>query len=970
MKLRFKTNLTNKFIGYLILLTVIPLLVFGLVSLRVSTQTLAEEYRVFTIELVKDQRKYLDLQLEQIENLVANISGVEEITNALLEDENSDAYTNLATKAHVGYILSGYLNLQGLVSIEIFTVGGSHYHIGDTLNVENIRDDVKDRIYAETLASNQNVLWTGIEDNVNINSEYKKVITASKVLSRIDRNTLQQVPTGLLLVNYSVIDLYDHFSQINLGEGAYLMVIDAKGRIIYHPNEAALGGKVNQAFLDKLTSETGTVTIDVEAEEMYVTYARSSKSDWYVVSLVPTNTFVSKNKAIRTTTFLLLVISFCLVGFSAILVSKNIVNPIRAITDHFRKFQKGTLDYDTRLKPSWNDEIGELVLWFNAFVESLVARQESEKRLSDSEERYALAVSGANDGLWDWDLKRNEIYLSPRWKQILGYEEDEIGEDPDEWFGRIHPDCRVHVKAELDAHLQGSTTHFESEHRLCHKDNSYRWVLARGLVLFDEENIPYRMAGSHTEITNRKQAEEKLRHDAFYDALTGLANRTLFSDRLRSAILRNQRKPLEQFAILFLDLDHFKLVNDSLGHNIGDILLQEVAKRLQKGMRGPDTVARLGGDEFGILLEDISDIREATLAADRVQGLLSERFDLGGSEITTSASIGIIMNTAKYNGVDEYLRDADTAMYRAKAKGKARYEIFDQTMRDQILLRLRLETDLRRAIENQEIELHYQPIINLGNREILGFEGLLRWAHPEKGDIPPDIFIPIAEETGLVFRLGHWVVQEAARQLSQWQSEFASLSTLQMSVNISGKQLVYPHLVDQIRKVIEKNSLEPGHFNIEVTESSILKDTGTVVAVLNQIKELGMKIQMDDFGTGYSSLSYLHKFPFDVIKIDRSFVNGMIEDVSKISLIRTIILMAKELNKEIVAEGIETLEELDVLVELGCKYGQGFYISKAVNAATATALLQECAEVKKSKGDLATDEGVVCFEGLNEQKYS
>ncbi len=947
MKLNFKTNLTNKFIGYLIFLTVIPLLAVGLVALRVSTQILTEEYRAFTIELVKDQREYLDLQLGQVESLIANISGVEEITNALLETENSDAYTDLATQAHVGYILSGYLNLQGLVSIEIFTAGGEHYHIGDTLNVENIREDLRDRIYQETLASNQNVLWTGIEDNVNINSVYKKVLTAAKVLKRTDRNTLQQVPMGLLLVNYSVTDLYEHFSQINLGKDAYLMVIDARGRIIYHPNDAALGGKVNQTFQEKLVSDVGTLTTDVDDNEMFVTYARSAKSNWYVVSLVPTKIFSEKTAPIQATIYSLLVISFCFVGAAAILVSRNIVNPIRIITDQFRSFQKGTLDYKTRLVSNWGDEIGELVLWFNAFVESLAARQESEKRLSESEERYALAVSGANDGLWDWDLKREEIYLSPRWKQILGYEEDEIGKDPDEWFGRIHPECQAEVKAKIDAHLKGITPHFESEHRLCHKDNSYRWVLARGLVLFDEKGTPYRMAGSHTEITSRKLAEEKLRHDALYDALTGLPNRTLFADRLRNAILRSQRKKSERFAILYLDLDHFKLVNDSLGHNIGDILLQEVAKRLQKGLRAPDTVARLGGDEFGIILEGLSDIREVTQTADRVQGLLSDSFDLDGSEITTSASIGIIMDTGQYQDVDEYLRDADTAMYRAKAKGKARYEIFDQTMREQILLRLRLETDLRRAIEREELELYYQPIINLESGQILGFEGLLRWTHSEKGDIPPDVFIPIAEETGLSYRLGDWVVEEAARQLSLWQSEFESLSTLQVSVNISGKQLANPHLVDQIKKTLEKFSLDPNFFSIEVTESSILQEIDAVVSILNQMKELGVKIQMDDFGTGYSSLSYLHKFPFDLIKIDRSFITGMINDASKISLIRTIILMAKELGKEIVAEGIEAFEELEVLVNLGCKHGQGFYISKPMSVSATTTFLTEYVAAKK-----------------------
>ncbi len=717
------------------------------------------------------------------------------------------------------------------------------------------------------------------------------------------------------------------------------MVIDAKGRIIYHPNMAVLGSNISQNFLDNLTPEVGTLTADVDGEEMFITYAHSNRSKWHIISFIPVRTFTAKTALIRTITLSLLVIFYCFAGIAAIFISQNIVNPIRRITEQFRNFQEGTLDYKTRFKSNWVDEAGELVVWFNAFVESLAARQESEKLLSESEERYALAVSGANDGLWDWDLGKNEIYLSPRWKQILGYEEDEVSNDPDEWFERIHPECRKETETRLASHLQGITPHFENEHRLRHKDNTYRWVLARGLALFDEEGNAYRMAGSHTEITIRKQAEEKLRHDAFYDALTGLPNRALFSDRLRRAILRHHRNKSVQFAILFLDLDQFKLVNDSLGHSIGDILLQEVAQRLKGSMRASDTVARLGGDEFGILMEDITDIRNATQTADRIQNLLLEPINLNGNEMITSASIGIMLNAPEYNAPEEYLRDADTAMYRAKAKGKARYEIFDQTMREQILLRIELETDLRRAIEQEELDLYYQPIIDLKSREILGFEGLLRWTHPEKGSISPGEFIPIAEETGLILPLGHWVMKEAARQLVAWQSEFPNLPNLQMSVNLSGKQLAHPNLVEQIRCVIQHNCLQPSRLNIEVTESAIINDTETAVAALNQIKALGVKIQMDDFGTGYSSLSYLHQFPFDVIKVDRSFVMGMIEDPSKISLIRTIVLMAQELQKETVAEGIETREELEILSDLGCKYGQGFYISKAVDATAATDIL-------------------------------
>ena len=562
-----KSNITLKFIGYLIIFTIVPLLALGLVSVRVATQVLTDEYRNFTAKLVRNEQEYLDLQLEQVESLIANISGVEEITNALSDTGSSDAYTNLATQARIGYILNGYLNLRGLVSIEIFTVGGNHYHVGDTLNIDNIQDDIKDKIYTETLESNKNILWVGIEDNVNGNSVHEKVLVAAKILRHTNRETLEQEPVGLLLVNYSTDDFHEHYDQINIGEDAYFMVVDTKGRIIYHPDYDNLGAKVNQSFLDKLDSETGILTTDIGGVSTFVTYTKSARSDWYILSLVPVHIINEKTKLIRIMVFSLLMLGLTFIAFSAYLISKNLVTPIRQVTNQFKQFQEGKLDYSTRLKPSSDDEIGQLVVWFNAFVESLAAYEEAKKQLSDSEERYALALKGANDGLWDWDLLSNEIYLSQRWKQILGYKDDEIGTNPDEWLGRIHPDCRVQVQTKLDGHIQGKTAHFESEHRLRHKDNTYRWVLARGLVLFNENGIAYRMAGSHTEITIRKQTEEKLRRDAFYDILTGLPNRALFADRLDKAIQRTKRTPEAQFAVLFLDLDHFKLVNDSLGHN-------------------------------------------------------------------------------------------------------------------------------------------------------------------------------------------------------------------------------------------------------------------------------------------------------------------------------------------------------------------------------------------------------------------
>ena len=384
--------------------------------------------------------------------------------------------------------------------------------------------------------------------------------------------------------------------------------------------------------------------------------------------------------------------------------------------------------------------------------------------------------------------------------------------------------------------------------------------------------------------------------------------------------------------------------------NIGDILLQEVAQRLLKRLRSADTFARLGGDEFGILLYSIKGIRDATQIADKIQDQLAQPFYINGHTLITSASIGIMINMPEYTSPEEYLRDSDVAMYRAKTKGKARYEIFDQTMRDQVVRRMELENDLRSAIENENIFLYYQPIVQLESRKVSGFEGLLRWHHPEKGNIEPDTFIPIAEDTGLILPLENWVIAEAAKQSFKWQSEFSDLAKPLISINISGKHLVHPDLLPQIKNIIQQYNLGTHSLSIEVTEGDVISDTDTTVAVLRKIRELGVKVQIDDFGTGYSSLSYLHQFPFDIIKIDRSFVHGMLDDTSKIGLIRTIILMAMELKKDVIAEGIETQEELEILISLGCKYGQGHYFSQALNAADATVFLEKALKMRETGG--------------------
>ena len=563
-------------------------------------------------------------------------------------------------------------------------------------------------------------------------------------------------------------------------------------------------------------------------------------------------------------------------------------------------------------------------------VRDITQRHLDEKALRDSQERYALAVRGANDGLWDWNLRTGNIYYSSRWKALIGYADDELGAAPDEWLSRVHPDDIEILQAKISAHVGGASEHFESEHRLRHKDGQYRWLLCRGSALKDQNDVVYRIAGSLSDITDRKQIEERLRHDAFHDALTGLSNRALLIDRLSHALTRVNRRGDYIFAVLFLDLDRFKMINDSLGHTLGDQLLVTVARRLRECVRPDDTVARLGGDEFVVLLDGVQDVEEASTIADRIQKSLMSPISLGDHEVVTSASIGIAASSRKYEHPEQILRDADLAMYRAKTLGKSRQEIFDGDMQHHMLLRFELESDLRGALDRGELSVYYQPIISISDGSVVAFEALVRWSHPERGMVPPSIFVPIAEETGLVLPIGDWILETACRQMKEWLPNLPADRLVSVHVNLSGRQFRHPDLVENVRATLERVGLEPRRLGLEITESVVMDNAASAAERLEQLRSVGVQLQIDDFGTGYSSLSYLHRFPIDTLKIDRSFIRDMLSDRKNIEIVRSITALAHELGMRVIAEGVETADQLAQLRKLGCERAQGHFFCEAV----------------------------------------
>ncbi|NES07774.1 MAG: EAL domain-containing protein [Okeania sp. SIO2F4] len=566
-------------------------------------------------------------------------------------------------------------------------------------------------------------------------------------------------------------------------------------------------------------------------------------------------------------------------------------------------------------------------------VEQAHAELLKQQTLRESEKRFRALIENSTDIIMILNPDGKVIYSSPLAQKFLdNFDKNNLNISI---FNIIHGNDRQLVRHTLQKVVENSSEkQYIKEFKIKNEQQNWQIFEAVFTNLTSDSYIEGIVVNCHN-ITDRKIAEEKLLHDAFHDSLTQLPNRALFMDRLSNALARYQRHSQDKFAVIFIDLDRFKIVNDSLGHNAGDRLIIEVANRLKQDMRDDDSVARMGGDEFAILLEYVKSEENAEYIAQRIQKLLQLPFYINEQEVYTSASIGIVLSNKDYQSPTDILRDADTAMYRAKTLGKARQEVFNTSMYADNLAQLKLEIDLRQALQRNELELYYQPIILLETGLICGFEALIRWKHPERGMISPNEFIPIAEETGLIIPIGWWTLQQACQQTYNWQQQF-SLQSLTISVNLSGRQFSQSKLVEQVDEILCCTCLDHHSLRLEITETTIMENEQIVMGILSELKAMNIQLNIDDFGTGYSSLSRIRNFPIDTLKIDRSFVMTMDSESQNLEITKAIISLASNLEIDVIAEGVETASQLALLRDLNCKYGQGYFFSKPVDSSQAT----------------------------------
>jgi PAS domain S-box-containing protein len=588
-----------------------------------------------------------------------------------------------------------------------------------------------------------------------------------------------------------------------------------------------------------------------------------------------------------------------------------------------------------------------------ARIRTQLARRCAERALLESEERYALVIRAANDGIFDWRIDRGEGHFSPRWRALLGCE-DASQATLDTWYARVHPDDIAPLHANIAEHLDGRTEHFEFEHRVQGPNESYRWVLARGVAVRNAAGKPIRLTGSISDITEGKVA----------DALTGLPNRVLLMDRLGRLLGYTRRNPGFQVVVMFIDLDRFKMINDSLGHQAGDALLIQAAARLDGCVRSTDTVARfnavrgssipgstvgrMGGDEFVVVLGGVNQAQGAQLVADRLHAAFNEPFDVSGQEVFVSLSIGVASSGPHTEHAEELLHEADTAMYRAKALGPARTEFFTVDMRSDARVQLQADTDLRRAFERREFDVWYQPIVALETGRTATLEALLRWREGNRTLVGTGELVSMAERMGLIVPIGYWVLERACAEMAKWSAASSEMRHVGVSVNLSAKQLAVPELVTALEAIVDRAGVAHQRVEFELTESCVMADPEAARATLEALRARGFRLSIDDFGTGHSSLSYVHRLPVHRLKVDRSFLSRERGTRETEVVMRAILEVGRQLGLGVVAEGVETEADMDRLRALGCELAQGYYfaspqpatrVAQAVRAARARTLV-------------------------------
>ena len=925
---RLRAGISLKLTGFLLAISVAPLLIYLVVSYTTTKQTIVEVATRHSMQLLHNQRDYLQLQMDQVDSLAANLGSAEEINKAVTLSVDrrggvQSSYDTLTTNARIGYLLNGYSSVPGLVAIDLVTKSGEQYHVGDTLTMDEKTMLLRATLMQRTLDVPSKMLWHGVEDNLSAVAAQRKVVMASKSIDRPDASGLMTEPIGMLLISYSTRFLYEHFSTVDMGAGAQLLVVDARGRLLFHPDKDLIGEPITSGLSQLLRGATGSVPMRIDDRDVLLSYVQIPDKQWYVISIVPQSTLTAPMLNIDRAAAAVVLTSLLLIAAFIRKYSQQVVAPIRSISDGFRKFEASRLDPRWRLpKPKTLDEIGELVTWFNAFLDTMEARAQTDTAL-----RIAAIAFESQEGMVVTDAQGLILQVNGAFTEMTGYSAAEAvgqsmrllksGRHDTAFFAAMH-----------DSIQRSGAWAGEIWNRRKNGEVYPQWLSITEVKRDDGAITHY--VGAMNDITQRKMADDEIRQLAFFDPLTQLPNRRLLIDRLEQALAASARHR-RHGALLFIDLDNFKTINDTLGHDEGDRLLQEVGSRLSGCVRHSDTVARLGGDEFVIMLGDLSEApHTAATQVERtgqtILSRLNQAYMLAGNEVHSTPSIGVTLFGEGKDSVDELLRRADLAMYQAKAAGRNRMVFFDVGMQTAVSARAALDAALRTALRESQFILYYQPQVD-GAGRVIGAEALVRWQHPQRGLVAPGEFIPAAEDSGLILPLGSWVLETACRQLVAWSAR-ADTAQWSLAVNVSAREFRQPDFVARMLDILERSGADASRLKLELTESLLVVDMEDVIDKMLALKARGIAFSLDDFGTGFSSLSYLKRLPLSQLKIDRSFVRDVLTDAPDAAIARAIITLAHSLGLSVIAEGVETKPQFEFLARQGCDAFQGYWFGR------------------------------------------
>jgi diguanylate cyclase (GGDEF)-like protein/PAS domain S-box-containing protein len=797
------------------------------------------------------------------------------------------------------------------------------------------------------------------------------IISASSTVKDSSGNII-----GVMGLDVSLDELSKIVSNIKIGNTGYTFLFSKDGTILAHPNtnlnfknisqlnqqvNAKTGEMINNSFTDYeklLVAGNSSFESVINGAPVFINVYSSPNTGWKMATVIQKSEL---NDRASKSGFFIILVTMCILFFVILLiyiVTKNITKPITKLTSLMDVAGNG--DLNVRANIQTNDEFGKLGSSFNLMIEKLSSNyqeltevheellateeelraqyeelQFNEDALRNSDERYRLALEGSNDSIWQWDLVTGDFFASDKLYEIMGYNIKENSNLTRYFDKLIHPDDLAIARKNLQDHINNITPIYKSEYRIKALDGSYVWVSSRGKALRDSEGIAIKISGSITDISERKISEDKIKFMAFYDSLTKLPNRVSFMNKLNDQ-LELMKSENTEGAVFFIDLDNFKNINDTMGHDYGDKLLIDLAKQFERLIDEKDTLCRLGGDEF-ILLHPNCEPLEVATYTENIHNLFDNIFVIDNKQIYITASIGVAIYPKDGTDPNSILRSADAAMYKAKELGKNRASLYDEEMYLQLERKTCIERILRTSIKNKELSIYYQPQYDAQKNEIFGFEALLRLNSKELGFISPVEFIPIAEESGFITKLDRWVLNEACIQSVKWLD--AGYSFKSISVNISSVDIQQPDFVESIKSILENTGIDTNIVELEITETVLMQSLDSNIKILNKLKDMGFRIALDDFGTGYSSLNYLRRIPISTLKIDKSFIDNITSNVKEKSIINNIIQMAHSLGLIVIAEGVETEEQLSILKERNCDYIQGYYFSRPLPASEIEKLL-------------------------------